>query len=50
MEPDEYNAEELAQEGVERHDEYINNVELDDNGEPVEDIEEYYERREDEAR
>ncbi len=43
-----YNAEELSEEGMDKHDEYIENVELDDDGEPTETMEEYYEREEEE--
>lgn len=43
---DVFNAEELTNDGIDKHDEYLENVELDDDGNPIEDIEEYYERKE----
>lgn len=43
-ESDEFNEEEIVNAGIERNEEYIENVELDDDGNPIEDIDEYYER------
>ena len=43
-----FSEEEAVNAGIERHEEYIENVELNDDGDPVEDIDEYFERKNDE--
>ena len=43
-----FSEEEAVNAGIDRHEEYIENVELDNDGNPVEDIDEYYERKTDE--
>lgn len=43
------NAEDLVEEGINKHDKWINEVELDDVGEPIETIDDFYARLQDEA-
>lgn len=44
-----YNAEDLANEGSGKSDDYINNVELDEDGEPIMDQDDYYAEEQDKA-
>lgn len=41
-----FNEDDEVQEGIDKHDEYIENCERDEDDNPTEDIDEYYERQE----
>ena len=46
-ESSDFNAEKLSEQGIDRQHEYLENVEYDENGDPLEDIDEYFENLED---